>query len=528
MRFKSFCLSSAAVFALTACASGPPYQRPAASALPTFHAPLPTATKALEDLSLWWQQFDEPLIAELVNLAQQHSPTLGQAQARIAQARANLDIASASLFPVVGATASARRQKSGDAFNTFSSYGGDAKWELDLFGANRSLRANSDALLESNVLQWHQLRVTVAAEIAATLINYRSCRANTLLQEQDLRSRQQTEQLTQLKIKAGFTAPADGNLLLAALADARQRLAAQRADCELYIKAMVALSGLQEDVLRTKLAAGETKVLANANDTGMQFSLPQPRDLLVLKVPAQVLAQRPDIAALEREMAAAHAAINNAEAARWPQVTLTGDITLGGLGFGKHTNGWSFGPGITLPLFNGGRLRANIALAQARYNEATENYRQQVTNAVREIEEALVRLDSSHQRFDDAVLAAQNYSKFLAGTQSLYQSGGSSLLDLESARRELLNARLNQLNVQKERVLAWITLYKALGGGWQAASKPVATGSAPPSAGQSGAALTTPDAVPAAIPAAPLVSVLHSDAFSIYPLSFSPRVAHAS
>jgi outer membrane protein TolC len=189
----------------------------------------------------------------------------------------------------------------------------------------------------------------------------------------------------------------------------------------------------------------------------------------VRQVPAQILAQRPDIAAVERELAAASAEIGVAEAARYPSLSLLGSVGLQSLSSGGVTldgSLWSFGPSLNLPIFNAGRLAANADAAQARYDEARASYSGRVRQAVREVEQALVRLNSASTREDTARRAAEGYhTVFLAAGQRL-RVGSGSLLELEEARRIAVAARTSLLAVQRERVSAWISLYRAAGGGW--------------------------------------------------------------
>lgn len=470
MRLYKFAGAASSILFVAACASGPALQTPSPVVPAQFHANLPSSLPhggTLGNLKNWWTQFDDPLVAELVDTAQAGSPTLAQALARIAQARANLAASRSSLFPSLDGNVRATRGKvlSGPGVDGRSTTAGaslDASWEIDLFGAHRQAAAAADARLAARTAAWHEMRVSLAAEVAAALVGYRACQASAEVQAQDLASREQTGQLTALKIKAGFTAPADGALIDASTADARQRLIAQRAECDLDVKALVALSGLEEPALRAKLGSGR--------------DLPRPAGIAVDLVPAQAIAQRPDIATTERDLAAAAADIDVAQANRLPRLSLLGSIGLGALRVAgtPDINGgtWSFGPALSLPLFDAGRRKAGVDAAQARYDELAGTYRQQVRSAVREIEEALVRLDAAARRETDATTAARDFERFLRASDDRFKAGTGSSLELEEARRSALTARQTLISLQRERVLAWIALYKALGGGWTADAQP--------------------------------------------------------
>jgi NodT family efflux transporter outer membrane factor (OMF) lipoprotein len=228
------------------------------------------------------------------------------------------------------------------------------------------------------------------------------------------------------------------------------------------VESLVNLTGTDEPALRTLLAQGSAKV-------------PQPTALEVQSVPAQVLRQRPDLASLERELAAASADIGVAKADLYPSLSLSGAITVAATNLTSPATTWSFGPSLSIPLFDGGRRRAAIDSAQASYTSALAGYRQGVRNVVKDVEQALVNLDSTARRAEEAERAATEYRTYFQATETNWRAGGASLLTLEEARRSALSAEITQITLQRDRVEYWIALYKALGGGWQpgtAASSP--------------------------------------------------------
>ena len=413
-------------------------------------------------MAQWWAQFDDPLLAQLIDVAQHDNPGLNQALARIAQSRAGVAAARSALFPVLDANALA--QRSGGESVASQRLGRatlDAAWEIDLFGAKRRGREAAQARYEGAQAQWHDARVSLAAEVAQEYVGLRSCEALAKSLDEDLASRLESERLTQLKVDVGFGAPADGALATASSADAATRLNAQQAECDISVKALVALTGLGEADLRGRLAE-------------RRGVLPVPAQFSILQLPAQTLMQRPDMAAAERELAAASAEIGVAEAARYPSLTLSGSIGLQNLRTGGVTldgNLWSFGPSLNLPIFDAGRRAANADGAQARYDEARAAYEGKVRQAVREVEQSLVRLNSASGRESDAKRAADGYEKAYLAANDLWRVGAGSMLDLEVARRIAVSARIQLLGVQRERVAAWIGLYRAAGGGWLATDR---------------------------------------------------------
>jgi NodT family efflux transporter outer membrane factor (OMF) lipoprotein len=424
-----------------------------------WYAPLPHGGTTA-DLRRWWQQLGDPVLLDLVNAAQAASPTVASARSRIEQARATRVAAAAALLPTLDAQASASRgnlQFPGST-STVSQVGLQSGWEIDLFDGNGARRDAAQARLAGAEAGWHDARVAVAAETANSYVAWRTCRLQLAVAGNDARSRAETARLTDLSMQAGFTAPATAALGRASAAESAAREKQQSAACETELKGLVALTALPEPALRDRLAAAWTQ---------------PPLDVLaaVPAVPAQVLAQRPDVFVAEQEVAAASAEVGATAADRFPRLSLSGSIATGRVRTGGvNTDGqtWQIGPvALTLPLFDAGVRAANSQAAQARYEEAAALYRGRVRDAVREVEQALVALDSARSRNEDARIAVQGYRDSFTATEARYRAGLASLVELEDARRLLLAAETALVGLQREGLAAWVALYRAAGGGWQ-------------------------------------------------------------
>ena len=390
---------------------------------------------------------------------------MATARSRIEQSRATRIAAGAALGPSLDASASVSRGRSLQSgagsdlapIVTTTQGGLQASWEIDLFGGNRASRDAAGERLAGAQAQWHDARVSVAAEVANQYYSLRSCRQLVGVTRADAASRQETARLSSLSTRAGFTAPATDALARASAAEASGRATQQSAQCELDLKALVALSGLAEPDIRQKLAL--------AQELHAQAAI-----VSIANVPADALAQRPDLFSAEREVAAASAEIGSAEAQRYPRLSLGGAIGASRFSSGGVTadlTTWSVGPlALSLPLLDGGRRAANVRAAQARYDEAAALYRARVRQAVREVEEALVNLQSTAAREGDAQTAVAGYRTSFTGTEARYQSGLASLVELEDARRSLLAAEITRVSLQGQRLSAWVALYRAMGGGW--------------------------------------------------------------
>jgi multidrug efflux system outer membrane protein len=466
-------LASGAALLLAGCAvTTPPRSLPLAAPQQWF-APLPH-NGSLVNLSQWWQHQGDPLLVELMDAAQAASPTIATARSAIEQARVTRTAAAAALLPRLDGNASISRSVSAPVSRTAPARpanliqaGLQASWELDLFGENRASRNAADERLSGAQAQWHDARVSVAAEVARQYYGLRSCEKLVLVTAADARSRAETERLTGMVTKAGFEAPANAALARASAAESRARATQQRAQCDLDIKALVALTALNEPVLRQKLAP-------NAPVTAAPGAEP-PQGMAGLSgIPAEVLAQRPDVYNAARELAAASFEIGSAKAQRYPSLSLSGAITGNQMragGVNQNFNTWAIGPlALSVPLFDGGANLANIEAAKARYGDAASKYRATARQAVREVEEALVTLQSTADRTGDAARAAEGYSASFTATEARYKGGLASLVELEDARRTLLAAQSTVVSLELERRNAWVALYRALGGGWTTAS----------------------------------------------------------
>lgn len=440
---------------LSACAVGPDYRRPELGMPDHWQVRQEGQLVGLQD---WWRQFGDPVLEGLLDAAQKDSPSLARATAAIERARALRAGASAGQWPSVSANGSARRsgslRNSGGVSETDAATL-DASWEIDLFGAKRRSVESSQALLEGSEAEWHDARISLAAELARDYIDYRACRLKQRYYEEQAESQARTFELTGLAGRAGFTAPADVSLAEASAAGTQATALAQRVECEVLVKSLVALSGLPEAQLRERLGAAVS-------------ALPEPAGLEVASVPADLLRQRPDVVSAERSLASASALIGVAEAQRWPSLSLGGSIGLSRVRGVSLATPWSFGPAISLPVLDGGAIGASIRRARADYDSALATYRQTVRDAVREVEQALARLDGIGGRVEAQRRSADGYARYLDATLKNRQLGGVSQIDLETARRNAIGAQIGLLDLQQARLEYWIALYKAVGGGWQA------------------------------------------------------------
>lgn len=447
-------------FALAACASGPQGAAKGPAATPSvaavWQAPAPKTGDA-PDLAQWWSRVDDPILPALIDAAQSVSPTMSAASSRIAAARAARVAAGADV--AVQGSAYALRGRPDLASPTSNSLGLSAQvqWDIDAFGARRAGRQAADARFEGAQARWHDASISLTAEVAAEYLTLRACEAQLEQRQTDAASRAETARLIGLTAQAGLASPADAALARASAAQARSQVVQQSTRCQATIKALVALTALEEAALRNRLSP-------------MQARLPQFAPIDVPALPASLLKQRPDLAEAERTLAAAAADEQQAHAQRWPQVSISGTLGASRLTTSNvrlEGSTWSLGPvQISLPIFDGGARVAQVDAARAAYDDAVVQYQARLRQAVREVEEALLALDSARQREVDAQVAADGFEQALRATDARHRVGLASLLELEDTRRTAIAARAALIDLRQDRLGAWISLYRALGGGW--------------------------------------------------------------
>lgn len=410
----------------------------------------------------WWWRFDDPLLGKLVALSLQANTSVRSAQAALRQARALRDVAAAGLWPTLGSSATAQRSRSADQYGNSFHVGVDASWEVDLFGARRSALAAGDATAQASAAGLGSVQVSIAAEVALAYISLRSAQVRLTIAEANLASQQQTLEITRWRLKAGLVTSLEAEQARASAEQTRALLPP--------LRTTIAQSGHALSVLTGQAPAALTSFLAVAGP------VPQVSQNLALAIPADTLRQRPDVHAAEQQIIAAQARVSQAQAARAPDFTLGGNLGLTALTMGSLSSGTSVVggllAGISLPLFDGGALRAQVRGQQAALEQAQAAYQASILAALQDVENALVALSNDRNR----LVLLQNAAD-AAGNAALMarQRYGSGLVDFQV----VLETQRSQLSTQDAVAGGYgdlsadhVRLYKALGGGWSAGASP--------------------------------------------------------
>lgn len=471
--FSSRILTMLAGLGLAGCAAvGPDYVSPTPAAPPAWRQLDPAAQPALSSaspdaLAHWWQQLNDPLLSALMEDALRTSPDLKSAQARLRESRARRTAADAARYPALDASASAGRTRSseatgGGATRNVYSAGFDASWELDVFGGVQRGVEAAQADFEAAQASLDDTRVSLVAEVATNYVDVRTLQARLAIARANLDAQSETLQLTAWRAQAGLVNDQD-------VEQARSNREQTRAQIPLLQSGLVEaehrldlLLGLAPGTLHPRLdAAG---------------ALPAMPARIAVGIPAEALRQRPDVRAAERKLAAETAHLGAAEAARYPGFKLSGSIGLEALTLGALGNGdaaaSSLLAGITAPLFDAGRLRAQAEAQDAVREQAQVAYEQAVLAALQDAENALSALARSREREQALTTAAASARTAAELAHQRYSAGlvdFQSVLDTERTR---LSVEDSLASARADGVQALIRLYKALGGGWSPQTVP--------------------------------------------------------
>ncbi len=452
------------VAALSGCAAvGPDYRSPEPAAPAQWRnatlwknsAQLPDAGRKT-DPARWWQAFDDLQLDRLIELALAQNHDLKSAAAKLREARARANLADAALYPQLDASAGARRSESGGNGkpNYSHSAGFDASWEIDLFGGNRRATEAAAATAQASEASLRDVEVSLVAEVANAYISLRTLEARRAVAAGNLASQQQTRDLTRWRWQAGLVSELDFIQSDSTLAQTRAKLPAFDSQIEEARNTLAILLGIPP--------AGLPDLSASAG------RIPVYSGVANLRIPLDTLRQRPDLRTAERKLAAQTAQVGVATAARYPSLNLSGSIGFQADDAGRLLRADSLlnslAANLAAPVFDAGKIRANIAIQNALLDQALASYEKTVLQALADVENALMVLTKTAAR--EADLEAANASAQSADqlARQRYAAGLADHLAVLEAERTLLSVQDSLKSVEGERASALVQLYKAMGG----------------------------------------------------------------
>jgi NodT family efflux transporter outer membrane factor (OMF) lipoprotein len=451
---------------LTACAVGPDYVRPETPSDVAWHAPLEGGLVALTPdqaaLAHFWTALDDPLLTQLVERALVANYDVAAADARLQQARAERKIAIGAFFPTITASGGARRVHvsgtSGGIEGNASLYsaGLDASWEIDLFGRLRRGLEAANADRDASAENLRDVQVSLVGEVALAYVDARALQERLRIAEATLASQTETYEITDWRAQAGLTTELDVDRARTALAATQSAIPSLRIALAADRNSLAILLGESPGALDESLEAEQPIPVT-------------PREVAV-GVPADALAQRPDVRRAERALAAETARIGVVTANAYPTLDALGSIGLEALSPDElfRAGGWvgSLASTATQTLFAGGQILGSIEAQDAVRDQVLANYRSTVLSALNEVENALVAYAQEQNRRQALAEGADAAERALALAQDQYGSGLIDFQDVLDAQRSLYLLQ-DQLAASEGLVTSnLIRLYKAIGGGW--------------------------------------------------------------
>ncbi len=460
---------------------GPDYKRPETKVpgawngqeVVTRATPSKTSINPAE-VAVWWQNFKDPTLSALVEMAVRANLDLRQAEARIRQARAALGVAGAPLLPQVDANVSYQRSSKSPsqsvgggvgpsgiatgAFTELFQVGLDASWEIDIFGGTRRNIEAAGADLRASVEDRRDVLVTLVGDVGNNYLSLRGVQQQLAVARKNLEAQKKTAAIIRRRFEAGTVSKLD-------LANANAQVATTASTIPIFeSSARVAIYSL--GVLLGREPAALEKDLIK------EGPIPANPPEVPVGLPSELIRRRPDIRRSEAQLHAATARIGVATADLFPKFNLTGSLGVSSsdltkLGNVANNKFWSFGPSVTWPIFAGGRIWWNIKVQDAVAEQALLTYQKTVLTALKDVETALVAYAKEQERRKALVTAVDNNRQAVDLAMKLYVAGKTDFLNVTTAQRNLF---VNEdLLVQSIRTVDTnlIALYKALGGGWE-------------------------------------------------------------
>jgi outer membrane protein, multidrug efflux system len=427
---------------------------------------IPNAAPGLEQKA-WWMDLNDPVLDELMEKAEKSNLNIEQARLRIVQARAEFKGTEAGNKPKLNGAASISRSKesentagTGTGGDTSTIYrpGFDATWEIDVFGGVRRSLEAANARMEASVEDLHDTQLTLLGDVASYYVQLRASQQQLAITRRNLAAQAETADVTRERFRSGLTTYLD-------VAKAEAQKTTTAADIPSYE------STIKKSIHRLSILTGQAPGSLNEQlDKALAF--PSCNGIVAVGLPSELLTRRPDLRRAERKLAAASADIGIATADLYPKF----DLTLG-LGLNSNTASrltslssgyWSLAPEVSALLFDGGKTRASIDGKQAVYDEILAAYKSAFLSALEDVENALSSYAAEQTKRHTLAESVRANKESVALAEECYRKGLTNFLDVLDAQRSLYSAQINLSKSDADVLTYFISLNKALGGGWRA------------------------------------------------------------
>lgn len=447
------------VLATSGCMIGPDYFRPSIDAPAAWRL----SDQSAKDLAntAWWEQFNDPVLNDLVGIALRENKDLLIASARIEEFAGRYGITRSQMYPQLGAGADAARQKntvSGttikDTYNTYDAFL-SASWEIDLWGKIRRQSEAARAQIVASEEGKQGVVLTLVSSVASAYINLRDLDRQLEIATSTANTRAESYKVFQDRYAGGV-------ISLLELSQNRSQYEEALASIPALEKAIAQ----QENALSVLLGRNPGPIARGKSiDELLAPAVPE-------GLPSSLLERRPDLRQAEQSLIAANAQIGAAKAAYYPSISLTGLLGVASTDLSELFSGpskiWQYGASIAQPIFTGGLLAGQVQVAEAQQQQALFSYQKAIQNAFREVNDALIDQDRTRAQLATQSQQVASLKQYAEMARLRYDNGYTSYIEVLDAERSLFNSQLQYTQTQQTQLQASINLYKAMGGGWVA------------------------------------------------------------
>ena len=444
---------------LASCSMGPDFERPEVPVPETYQASsIPGASFA--NLQ-WWELFDDDDLEALIETALLNNKELAIAMARIEEARATLGFVRSDQFPNLDGTAGAARGNTFPGSNVPGSINesfvlaANLSFELDLWGKLRRSTESARAELLATVDARNVVTITLISDVASFYLLLLDLDERVDIARRTQKTREDALTIIQARFDKGVVPLIDVNQAQIELADATAELAALQRQ-----------RGIAENALSVLLGRNPGPVARSGEGVASTLSIPE----IPVGLPSELLERRPDVRQAMNELAAQTARIGVAEALRFPSLSLTGSLGLASndlSGFLSSENKvWGISADLLGPIFDAGRGKARVEAERARTEQLLNNYQLTVLRSFQEVEDALIEISPYRMEAEAREGQVEAASSATRLSRARYDGGVTSYLEVLESERSLFRAELLASSTRREQVVAIVSLYKALGGGW--------------------------------------------------------------
>ena len=460
--------------ALTGCTVGPDFEPPSPEAPQNWGPPISgvaTRTTTAEPDPRWWQGFNDAELSSLVDRLARQNLTLKAAAERILQGRSERDVAASAGLPQIAGRASYQRfrystdgnplglvvpRPGAHPENDIYDYGLESSWELDLFGRVRRNVEAAEASTQSAVEDRNDALLAAEAELAQDYISLRGIQTQLAIARDNLTLAEQDTRLVESRQTFGVATDLE--------------TAQARSQQEAVAETLPPLQGRQATLINAMGLLLAQPPRALEAELQRPAALPAVPLLVPVGLPATLVRRRPDIRRAEARLHAATARTGVAVAEFYPDVSLAGSFDSNSFNFRDAFNFYSrmfeVGPSVSIPLFQGGRLRGTLRLRESQQREAAIDFQSTLLGAWREVDDALTDYSQVQIRRQHAANAAIQARLALSAARQRYLAGAASFLNVTSAQAQLLKTQNDLANSDTETAIDLVRLYRALGGGW--------------------------------------------------------------